>query len=88
MDSNDYERLYLCEWVDYFLPISKISIKRECRYISLHFHISTTESQKGVNDVPSGNQKGAIWILYSNYSALLVLNGTYLNCINALLALN
>ena len=75
----------------FFTPYPKISIKqRMSLYLICNFHISPTESQKGVNDVPSGNSDRALlpWILYS-YSALLeLLNGTSLNCINALLALN
>ena len=54
--------------------------------------VPLAESQKGTNTVQwcsVENQKGAItmYTLYSN-GALLVLNGTSLNCINALLVLN
>ena len=54
--------------------------------------ISSVESQKGViadQRCSVENQKGAIAIdfKYSD-NALLVLNGTSLNCNNALLALN
>ena len=58
----------------------------------LILHISSVESQQGINAVQwcsVENQKGAIAIdcMYSD-SALLVLNGTTLNIANALLALN
>ena len=54
-------------------------------------NISSVESQKGVIAVQRcsvENQKGAIAIDFDSDSALLVLNGTSLNCNNALLALN
>ena len=54
-----------------------------------HGSVSSAESQKGINAAQcfTENQKGAIAIdLYSD-GAILVLNGTLLNSINALLVL-